>query len=506
MNNNISKNLFERYSLPMILLLALMLRLFLLGNKSFWVDEGVTWFIGIGEISSDAHPPLYFLILRVFIALFGDSEFAGRLPSAVFGWLTVLFAYLLVKENFGKKPALLLAGFLAISPFLIPIDQEMRMYSLIGLEIILILFFFFRVIKNKDFNWLSYLGLTFTAILSLYTYSLFTIILAYLAVIFLVVKKKEIGKLWLKLLLLSSAVILTYLPQLIKLLSITGERNHVYAYDWIHLKVNILRVFKSLAAFFYGDSLIEFIVKNGHFIANNPLIVILTTLVFLSALLLLYIFFSGIRKFKSFEPFSLRLLLICLGLSILFLLLFCGISASTSRHLIFAFIPLPIVIVLIISNEKPVLQYTSFTAYIFLSISSLWLYYRAPLFLYEKADWRSAGELISHNLVETDAVYYVRGRNGCYTTKYYLGNTSNDLYYRYRPNYPETDPSHHLINWDPREFTPQDWIKDLMEKYPRLWVLESDYNWGIQDDLEQLYKLEVWDFGEALQVRLYSRR
>jgi len=506
MNKHNLKKFLDRYSLLLILLIALTLRLILLGNKSFWADEGVTWFIGIGEISSDAHPPLYFLILRVFITLFGDSEFAGRLPSAIFGWLTVVFAYLLVKENFGKKPGLILAGFLAISPFMIPIDQEMRMYSLIGLEIILILFFYFRVIKSKDFNWLNYLGLTLTAILSLYTYSLFTIVLAYLAVVFLVVKKKEIGKLWLKLLLLSSAVILAYMPQLIKLLSITGERNHVYAYDWIHLKFNIIRVFKSCAAFFYGDSLTEFIVKNGHFTANNPVIVILTILVFLSALLLLYIFFSGIRKLKTFEDFHIRLLLICLGLAALFSVLFFGIPISTSRHMIFAFVPIAIILVFIKSKEKPFLRYTFWIGYIFLSVSSLWLYYRAPLFFYEKADWRSAGEFISQNLEETDGVFFASGRNSFYTIKYYIGDTTNDVYYRFRPNYPESDPDHHLINWDRREHTTKDWAGDLMKNYPRLWVLESDFNWGKRDELALLYELEVWDFGENLQVRLYSGR
>lgn len=61
--------------------------------------------------------PLYIYVTAPFIALFDLNEFATRLPSALFGLLTVICLYFLVKELFkNEQLAFLVALILSISP------------------------------------------------------------------------------------------------------------------------------------------------------------------------------------------------------------------------------------------------------------------------------------------------------------------------------------------------------------------------------------------------------
>lgn len=64
---------------------------FLLGwDRSLWFDEGYTVMVErlpfadmMHWLAVDAHPPLYYLLLRVWMAVFGDSFAAMRALSAV---------------------------------------------------------------------------------------------------------------------------------------------------------------------------------------------------------------------------------------------------------------------------------------------------------------------------------------------------------------------------------------------------------------------------------------
>ena len=79
-----------------ILLLATGLRFRKLDQQSFWNDEGNSARLSerslpliIEGTASDIHPPLYYLILRGWRELLGDSEFGLRSFSAFTGVLTV---------------------------------------------------------------------------------------------------------------------------------------------------------------------------------------------------------------------------------------------------------------------------------------------------------------------------------------------------------------------------------------------------------------------------------
>ena len=59
--------------------------------------------LGAFAAFGDYKPSLPIYLTIPFIAIFGLSDLAVRLPSAIFGILTVLFIYFLVKELFSNQ-------------------------------------------------------------------------------------------------------------------------------------------------------------------------------------------------------------------------------------------------------------------------------------------------------------------------------------------------------------------------------------------------------------------
>ncbi len=125
-----------------IILLATFLRLHLLDAQSFWNDEGNTARLSERSIAliiegtaSDIHPPLYYILLRGWRELVGESEFALRAFSAFVGVLTIPVVIALGWMIAGKRPYLvaLIAGLATtVNPALIYYSQEARMYALLG--------------------------------------------------------------------------------------------------------------------------------------------------------------------------------------------------------------------------------------------------------------------------------------------------------------------------------------------------------------------------------------
>lgn len=78
------------------------------------------------ESFGDFKPPVYAYLDILPVKIFGLNEFAVRLPSAVFGSLTVLVTFFLVNELLGKDSediALISALFLAVSPWHINLSR-----------------------------------------------------------------------------------------------------------------------------------------------------------------------------------------------------------------------------------------------------------------------------------------------------------------------------------------------------------------------------------------------
>jgi len=133
------ENRLQAVALAAVLVIALFARCYDLGGESIWLDEMFSLKLSqlpvksiLDECARDVHPPLYFLMLKPWIALFGASESALRAPSVIFGLLSVFFLFLVGKRLFGAETGLLAALILGLSVFNVHYSQEGRGYSLMA--------------------------------------------------------------------------------------------------------------------------------------------------------------------------------------------------------------------------------------------------------------------------------------------------------------------------------------------------------------------------------------
>ncbi|MEM2925795.1 MAG: glycosyltransferase family 39 protein, partial [Methanocellales archaeon] len=193
MNSKYREHRMEKFIFLSIFLLGVFLRLYNLGRDSLWLDELVSFQIArepsfIEVYSSallDNHPPLHYLLLHI-MTYFGESEFILRLPSAVFGILTIPVAYKLGEYYFGKSEGLISAFLLSISYFHIRYSQEARMYAQLLFFSALSLYFFSRAIKeNQNRFWIAFI---FATILGIYSHY-FALLLIPSYITFLIIMK-----------------------------------------------------------------------------------------------------------------------------------------------------------------------------------------------------------------------------------------------------------------------------------------------------------------------------
>lgn len=124
-----------------VLFVAFVLRVSGLGSQSLWYDEGFSVYLSRQPIpdlirltAQDIHPPLYYLLLQGWKELTGETEFALRYLSLVFGVLLVAAVGAATRRaSRSQLAALIAAGIAAIAPANVWYSQETRMYSLLAL-------------------------------------------------------------------------------------------------------------------------------------------------------------------------------------------------------------------------------------------------------------------------------------------------------------------------------------------------------------------------------------
>lgn len=169
------------------LILGAALRLYHATGVALWYDEAFSalflrypWREMMYQISLDVHPPLYYIILRLWSYLAGQSLFGLRLLSIVLGVLTIWAGYLLALAAFkNKKIASLTAVLLAINPFQVQYALEMRMYTLGMLVILLSSFCLVRALEAESRRgklrfWIGFIIVS-TAALYTHYYLLFSV-------------------------------------------------------------------------------------------------------------------------------------------------------------------------------------------------------------------------------------------------------------------------------------------------------------------------------------------
>lgn len=159
----------------------------------------------------DFKPPLYFYLTVPFIAILGLTELAVRLPSAIFGVLTVLFVYFLTKKLF-KSEILSLAScfFLAISPWHIHYSRGGWETNLFTFLLTLGVYLFIKSLEKPKFLYLS--SIVFA--LSFYSYQGARLIMPLLVILLALFFRNQLFKIKKQLILSAILGLLIILPAL----------------------------------------------------------------------------------------------------------------------------------------------------------------------------------------------------------------------------------------------------------------------------------------------------
>ena len=154
----------QRYMLALVLVIAAAARIYRIGASGFWMDEFCSvecatgrglahvtlpdsvllfhpplltspigqkrWWAIWPSMSLDNHPPLYFMLLRAWLNIFGDSDTAARSLSIIPSLLAIVLLFDAVRWMHGPAAALWAAALMAIAMPQVHYAQEARNYSL----------------------------------------------------------------------------------------------------------------------------------------------------------------------------------------------------------------------------------------------------------------------------------------------------------------------------------------------------------------------------------------
>lgn len=165
----------------LVVLVAGAFALHLLGlGTSFWMDEGLS--VGIashpllgipGVLIQDGSPPLYYMLLHVWMGAFGHTETSTHVLSTVFSFLTVPVGLWAGWSLFSRRVGFAAAALCAFNPFLATYGHETRMYSLLALLGLLAVAFFLHAFVYGRRRYVPALAVVLAAMLYTHNWGIF---------------------------------------------------------------------------------------------------------------------------------------------------------------------------------------------------------------------------------------------------------------------------------------------------------------------------------------------
>jgi mannosyltransferase len=202
------------WALPAIVALSVLLRLPCLTERSLWYDEASSWQTAkfpldemMRSVRLNVHLPLYYMMLKGWLAIFGESAAALRGFSITCGALTVFLMALIGRAIYpltaagagpgsadesgrdrgARRFGALLAVLVAVSPYQVLASIEARMYALGTALTALAAWLLTRILRGRDSigAWAAFglacIGLLYThhfGLLSVASFFLYLLLLA----------------------------------------------------------------------------------------------------------------------------------------------------------------------------------------------------------------------------------------------------------------------------------------------------------------------------------------
>lgn len=385
----------SNYLILLILLIALVMRLYHLEYQSVWLDEiasiteanpAVSWSdLEITIVTSDPHPQLYFVFLKSMFLLFGYTILVARTLSVIVGILGVFSIYLLGKEFMNKNVGLISAFLLAINAFHLYHSQEVRMYSMLLLLSILSFYRLIIFLKNITYKNAIWYGIFTGLMLLTQFFGLFVLVSQLFILLIILLKtdnKKEKIQFLYKSLVSGIIMIAAFLPAIDIFIATTKKK---YAAIQPTTIETIKQVFKDFAD-------------------NSDLLIYIS-------ILIIGIYFFFVIKNKLFKNKQESLIILVL-LSWIFVTLIVPIVRSylvtpmiNSRYLIVILPPLIILIALGINKIKnKIIQLVLVVVLAFISFYQL-IYTNDYYNKIGKGQFREVSDFVIQENTDKDPVY-----------------------------------------------------------------------------------------------------
>lgn len=205
-----------RLLLILLLLAAWAWRLYGLEAQSLWRDEVDSLRFATRDLPQvlaaftrpGENGPLYYLLLRPWLAWVGQSEYALRWTSAFAGVLALPLIFAWGRRLFNPAVGLIALLLLAVNPYHLWYSQEARMYAVLGVVTMFALWSFANALEQgKWWRWVIWLALT---TISIYIHVL-SVLLVPLQIVWLLLIPRWRRR-WRNYLLALAFLILPYLP------------------------------------------------------------------------------------------------------------------------------------------------------------------------------------------------------------------------------------------------------------------------------------------------------
>lgn len=181
-------------------------------------EHGKAWPLTFKSFG-DYKAPLYFYIDLPFVATMGLTEYAVRLPSALFGIGTVLLVFFLARKLLNNDLAALFSALLlAISPWHIHFSRGGWEVNVATFFIVLGMYAFIKGLENSRFFYLAFISF----LASLYTYQSPKIVVPLLCLVLFILYAKQLWSLRKKLIVPIAVGIVCGSPLLLSVSSQSG--------------------------------------------------------------------------------------------------------------------------------------------------------------------------------------------------------------------------------------------------------------------------------------------
>lgn len=118
--------------------------------SDFWKPKTIADYYEAMTRSDIGNSPFYYLILHIWMDIFGISDYSSRSLSAVLSVLIIVLTYWFARRHFSETTALIAAAIVAIEPFFIAYSHQARNYSLTFFLTLLSTWYLLRIVENEN--------------------------------------------------------------------------------------------------------------------------------------------------------------------------------------------------------------------------------------------------------------------------------------------------------------------------------------------------------------------